>query len=156
MTTVEVTTADEMFRTASAAFERCEAAVMCAAVADYTPVEVSDRKIKKDGGAWTLELRPTQDIAAALGAVKGDRLLVGFALETDRERENALSKLQRKNMDFIVLNSLGDEGAGFGVDTNKITILRRNGTERAFGLKSKAEVARDIVDEIEACRAERA
>ncbi len=117
---------------------------------------MSDRKIKKDGGAWTLELRPTQDIAAALGAVKGDRLLVGFALETDRERENALSKLQRKNMDFIVLNSLGDEGAGFGVDTNKITILRRNGTERAFGLKSKAEVARDIVDEIEACRAERA
>ena len=156
VTTVEVTTADEMFRTASAAFERCEAAVMCAAVADYTPAEVSDRKIKKDTDAWTLELRPTQDIAAALGAVKGDRLLVGFALETDRERENALSKLQRKNMDFIVLNSLGDEGAGFGVDTNKITILRRNGTERAFGLKSKAEVACDIVDEIEACRAERA
>ena len=148
----EVTTADEMYRTSVAAFERCDAAVMCAAVADYTPVEVSERKIKKDTDTWMLELRPTQDIAAALGAVKGDRLLVGFALETDREREHAATKLERKNMDFIVLNSLGDEGAGFGIDTNKITIMRRNGTERVFGLKSKAEVACDIVDEMEAFR----
>lgn len=147
---VDVTTADEMFRAATTAFEQCDGAVMCAAVADYTPAEVSDRKVKKDGAGWSVELRPTRDIAAAIGEVKGSRLLVGFALETDNERANALDKLQRKNMDFIVLNSLGDSGAGFGTDTNKITILSRRGPEKAFGLKSKAEAARDIVDEMEA------
>ena len=140
--TVDVVTAEQMFRAATKAFDRCDAAVMCAAVADYTPQAVADTKIKKEGTSW--------NIAAAIGAVKGTRLVAGFALETDHERANAQSKLERKNMDFIVLNSLQDDGAGFGGNTNKITILRRDGSETVFGLKSKTEVAADIVDEIEA------
>ena len=148
--TVDVVTAEQMFRAATKAFDRCDAAVMCAAVADYTPQAVADTKIKKEGSAWNIALQPTRDIAAAIGAVKGTRLVAGFALETDHERANAQSKLERKNMDFIVLNSLQDDGAGFGGNTNKITILRRDGSETVFGLKSKTEVAADIVDEIEA------
>ena len=95
-------------------------------------------------------MAPTQDIAAAIGANKGNRLLVGFALETDNEQVNALSKLEKKNMDFIVLNSLKDKGAGFGTKTNRITILRKDGTQTEFGLKNKTEVAADIADEMEA------
>ena len=148
--TVDVVTAEQMFRAATKAFDRCDAAVMCAAVADYTPQAVADTKINKEGSAWNIALQPTRDIAAAIGAVKGTRLVAGFALETDHERANAQSKLERKNMDFIVLNSLQDDGAGFGGNTNKITILRRDGSETVFGLKSKTEVAADIVDEIEA------
>ena len=148
--TVDVVTAEQMFRAATKAFDRCDAAVMCAAVADYTPQAVADTKIKKEGTSWNIALQPTRDIAAAIGAVKGTRLVAGFALETDHERANAQSKLERKNMDFIVLNSLQDDGAGFGGNTNKITILRRDGSETVFGLKSKTEVAADIVDEIEA------
>lgn len=147
--TVRVVTADEMYRAASEAFSSCDAAVMCAAVADYTPAEVSGRKIKKEGREWNLALRPTRDIAAELGRIKGGRLLVGFALETDNERANALAKLEKKNMDFIVLNSLASEGAGFGGDTNRITIMDRSGAVVDFPLKSKREVASDIVDEIE-------
>lgn len=124
---------------------------MCAAVADYTPKNAETHKIKKEETeTWSLELAPTQDIAAAIGAHKGNRLLVGFALETDNEEANALSKLEKKNMDFIVLNSLKNEGAGFGTKTNQITILRKDGTQTEFELKSKADVAKDIVDEMEA------
>ena len=98
----------------------------------------------------SIELRPTRDIAAAIGEIKGPRLLVGFALETDHGLEHAEDKLERKNMDMIVLNSLDDPGAGFGVDTNRVTILHRDGRRNAFGLKNKREVASDIADEIEA------
>ena len=122
---------------------------MCAAVADYRPAQVADQKIKKGEVDWQLSLEPTRDIARELGGRKGDRLLVGFALETEQEREHALAKLQKKNLDFIVLNSLADPGAGFGVDTNRITILDREGRLEEYPLKSKAEVARDIIDYLE-------
>ncbi|MDD3107993.1 MAG: bifunctional phosphopantothenoylcysteine decarboxylase/phosphopantothenate--cysteine ligase CoaBC [Alistipes sp.] len=146
---LEVLTAEEMYHAACTAFKSCDGAVMCAAVADYTPQQVADAKIKKQEEAWTLTLRRTPDIAAALGEMKGDRLLVGFALETDHEQQNARLKLERKNMDFIVLNSLRDQGAGFGGDTNKVTLLCRNGDQTDFEMKSKREVASDIVDEME-------
>ena len=149
--TIDVLTADEMYQAATQIFERCDGAVMCAAVADYTPKNTETHKIKKEGTeTWSLELAPTQDIAAAIGAHKGNRLLVGFALETDNEEANALSKLEKKNMDFIVFNSLKIEVAGFGTKTNQITILRKDGTQTEFELKSKADVAKDIVDEMEA------
>ena len=150
MQALEVTTADEMYAASLHAFERCDGAVMCAAVADYTPVSVADRKIMKECEVRSSELRPTRDIAAAIGEIKGPRLLVGFALETDHGLEHAEDKLERKNMDMIVLNSLDDPGAGFGVDTNRVTILHRDGRRNAFGLKNKREVASDIADEIEA------
>ena len=150
MQALEVTTADEMYAASLHAFERCDGAVMCAAVADYTPVSVADRKIKKESEVRSIELRPTRDIAAAIGEIKGPRLLVGFALETDHGLEHAEDKLERKNMDMIVLNSLDDPGAGFGVDTNRVTILHRDGRRNAFGLKNKRAVASDIADEIEA------
>ncbi len=146
---IDVVSAQEMYERACEIFPETDGAIMCAAVADYTPAEVSDRKIKKDDGSWALELRPTHDIAAELGKNKGSRLLVGFALETDHEHSHAHAKLERKRFDFIVLNSLRDAGAGFGVDTNKITILERNGSETAYPLKSKRETAVDIVDKIE-------
>lgn len=145
---VDVESAAEMFDAAVAAFERADGAVMCAAVADYTPAEVSDTKIKKGDGDLTLALRRTRDIAAHLGAGKGNRVLVGFALETDHEKVHAEEKLVRKNFDFIVLNSLRDAGAGFGVDTNKVTFIDRAGREE-LPLMSKTEVAARIVDRIE-------
>ena len=121
---------------------------MCAAVADYTPREVAQSKIKKQGdGDMTLTLRRTKDIAAELGAEKGDRLLVGFALETDNEQANAEEKLSKKNFDFIVLNSLRDAGAGFRGDTNKVTLIDRAGREE-LPLMSKREVAAAIVQKI--------
>ena len=121
---------------------------MCAAVADYTPCQVADRKLKKHDGDMTIALRRTKDIAAELGARKADRLLVGFALETDDEEAHAEAKLTRKNFDFIVLNSLRDAGAGFRGDTNKVTFLDASGRE-ALPLLSKTEVAVRIVDRIE-------
>lgn len=144
---VEVTTAAEMYRAAIEAFEQADGAVLTAAVADYTPVAVADRKIKSEH--LTLELEPTLDIAAALGEVKGDRLLVGFALETDNGIANAEGKLQKKNLDFIVLNSLEDQGAGFESDTNRVTLIHKNGMKLEYPLKSKKEVAVDIVDAME-------
>lgn len=144
----DVESADEMFDAAVDAFERADGAVMCAAVADYTPAEVSDTKIKKGDGDLTLALRRTRDIATHLGARKDGRLLVGFALETDHEQANAEAKLAKKNFDFIVLNSLHDTGAGFGVDTNKVTLIDRKGRE-ALPLMSKTEVAERIADKIE-------
>lgn len=121
---------------------------MCAAVADYTPESVSETKLKKGDGELFIRLRRTQDIAAELGARKGGRLLVGFALETNDEKAHAQSKLQRKNFDFIVLNSLRDAGAGFRGDTNKVTLIDHAGSEE-LPLMSKREVAERIVDRIE-------
>ncbi|RYY98827.1 MAG: bifunctional phosphopantothenoylcysteine decarboxylase/phosphopantothenate--cysteine ligase CoaBC [Chitinophagaceae bacterium] len=124
-------------------------AVMAAAVADYTPVDVSPQKIKKTEGELTLTLRKTDDILAALGARKKDgQLLVGFALETENEAEHARQKLARKGADLLVLNSLRDAGAGFAVDTNKVTLFYRDGHSRDLPLRPKTEVARDIVDAI--------
>lgn len=143
-----VVSADEMFDATVDAFAEADGAVMCAAVADYTPAEVSDVKIKKDDGELTLTLRRTRDIAAHLGACKGGRLLVGFALETDHEQSNAEAKLARKNFDFIVLNSLRDAGAGFGVDTNKVTFIDRGGRQE-LPLLAKTEVAAHIAQKIE-------
>lgn len=145
---VNVLTAAEMYDATVAAFAEADAGVMCAAVADYTPCEAADRKIGKGEGDMTLRLRRTRDIAAALGARKGERLLVGFALETHDEEAHAEAKLTRKHFDFIVLNSLRDAGAGFRGDTNKVTFIDRAGRE-ALPLMSKAEVAVRIVDKIE-------
>ena len=121
---------------------------MCAAVADYTPVEVSETKIKKSDASFSIELRKTKDIAFELGKVKGSRKIVGFALETDNEQVNAEKKLTEKNLDMIVLNSLRDEGAGFGHDTNKVTFIDATSREE-LPLLSKSEVAERIADKIE-------
>ena len=145
---VDVLSAAEMYDATVKAFDRADGAVMCAAVADYTPESVSETKLKKGDGELFIRLRRTQDIAAELGARKGGRLLVGFALETNDEEAHAQSKLQRKNFDFIVLNSLRDAGAGFRGDTNKVTLIDRAGSEE-LPLMSKREVAERIVDRIE-------
>lgn len=145
---IDVESAGEMYEAATANFPDADVAILCAAVADFTPKVKADRKIKRKGDDMVVELRPTQDIAAALGAAKREgQIMVGFALETDNEQANAQDKLQRKNLDFIVMNSLQDKGAGFRVDTNKITIIDHEGMT-AYGMKSKAEVARDIVAHI--------
>ncbi len=148
VTRVDVVSADDMYRATKEHFMSADGAVMCAAVADYTPCEVATSKIKKSDDDMRIELRRTVDIAASLGAVKGDRILVGFALETDNEESNAESKLERKSFDFIVLNSLRDAGAGFGVDTNKVTLLDHAGKQE-LPLMSKREVAERITDKIE-------
>ena len=145
---VDVLSAEEMYRAAAAAFEEADGGVMCAAVADYTPSEVSPTKLKKGEGEMTVTLRRTHDIAAELGARKGKRLLVGFALETDQEADNAEAKLIRKHFDFIVLNSLRDPGAGFRGDTNKVTLIDRRGHEE-LPLMNKRDVAVRIVERIE-------
>jgi phosphopantothenoylcysteine decarboxylase/phosphopantothenate--cysteine ligase len=127
-------------------FPLMDAAILSAAVADYTPTTVATEKVKKKSNDWNLELTKTIDIASELGKLKTNKqFLVGFALETNNEIENALDKLKKKNLDFIVLNSLRDEGAGFGSDTNKITILDTNNNQTDFPLKLKSEVATDIV-----------
>ena len=145
----KVETAAEMYEAATAQFASTDIAVMAAAVADYSPVEKAPQKIKKGEGEWGLQLSKTADILKKLGEMKkGRQVLVGFALETNNEKENALDKLKRKNADLIVLNSMNDNGAGFGIDTNKVTILSKSGQEWPFGVKSKQEVARDIVDTI--------
>ena len=144
----DVESAAEMYEAAVRLYPQADAAILCAAVADFTVAAPSATKIKREGEELNLTLVPTRDIAAALGKMKrAGQLLAGFALETDHEKENARRKLERKNFDFIVLNSLNDPGAGFMHDTNKINILTRDG-ETAFPLKPKAEVARDIVDRL--------
>ena len=145
---VDVCSAEDMYKAAAAEFEACDCAVMCAAVADYTPVAVSESKIKKNDDTFSIELRKTKDIARELGKVKGTRKIVGFALETDNEQVNAEKKLAEKNLDMIVLNSLRDEGAGFGHDTNKVTFIDGASREE-LPLISKAEVAERIADRIE-------
>lgn len=143
--TISVTSAAEMLHACEEHFEAADIVVMSAAVADYTPVEVASQKIKKKENELSIELKKTVDILATLGAKKKEnQLLVGFALETNNELENAKDKLIRKNLDFIVLNSMQDKGAGFATDTNKVTIIDRSGNTREFSLKSKEEVAKDI------------
>ena len=144
---VDVLTAQDMYNAAVEAWRDADGAVMCAAVADYTPAVVADKKLKKSDDDMRIELVRTKDIAAELGKNKEGRTLVGFALETDNEEANAEGKLERKNFDFVVLNSLRDKGAGFGGDTNKVTLIDRNGREE-HPLMSKREVAAVIVDKI--------
>lgn len=144
----DVESAAQMYDAAVAAFKQADAAILCAAVADFTPAATYGEKVKRGDDDLTLQLKPTRDIAAALGAMKsGAQKLVGFALETTDEQANAHRKLEKKNLDFIVLNSLNDKGAGFAHDTNKITIILQK-EEREFPLKQKAEVARDIIDSL--------
>lgn len=146
---IKVGTAQEMHDAAVAAFPQMDISVLAAAVADYRPKTVADRKIKKTEGDMSIELEKTPDIAAQLGKLKQPhQVIVGFALETNDELANAQKKLERKNFDLIVLNSLRDEGAGFNFDTNKITILSKGNMRKDFELKPKAEVAEDIVNEI--------
>ena len=145
---VDVLSAADMYNATTEAFATADGAVMCAAVADYTPATVAEHKIKKSDDDMAIQLVRTKDMAAALGAVKGNRLLVGFALESDAGVESAQSKLSRKNLDFIVLNSLTDKGAGFGVDTNKVTFIDKQGSQ-TLPLMSKSDVAESIVDKIE-------
>lgn len=145
---VDVLSAEDMYRATTERFADADGAVMCAAVADYTPCEVSDRKLKKGDDDLTLRLRRTKDIAAELGRMKEGRLLVGFALESHDAEANACDKLRRKGFDFIVLNSLQDKGAGFGVDTNKVTFIDTESKEE-LPLMRKSEVAERIADRIE-------
>ena len=146
---VDVESAAQMYEVTSKEFVNSDVAVLSAAVADFTPKEKADHKIKRGKDDLLLELLPTKDIAAELGRIKtASQLVVGFALETNDEEVNALSKMQRKNLDMIVLNSLNDKGAGFSVDTNKVTILDKAGDKTVYELKTKVEVAKDIVDQI--------
>ena len=146
---VKVNTAEEMFEACASNFKTADIGIMAAAVADYTPVNAEKEKIKKKENNVSLQLKPTTDILKTLGAKKKNKqVLVGFALETSNEKENALAKLKNKNADLIVLNSLKDEDAGFDVGTNKITIFEKGGKEFHFTTKSKQEVAKDIVDTI--------
>ena len=144
-----VTSANDMYNACHEIFEQTDIAIMAAAVADYMPVTKAEQKIKKNDSGLNLELTKTKDILKSLGEKKrDDQILVGFALETANEKQYALEKLQKKNADMIVLNSLNDTGAGFGHDTNKITIFQKGGGEIYFETKSKEEVAKDIVDTI--------
>ena len=149
---VDVESAEDMYRAAVKEYVDADAAICCAAVADYAPAECSDTKLKRSSDSRTIVLKPNKDIAAELGKIKRPgQYLAGFALETDHEAENARAKMQRKNFDFIVLNSLRDTGAGFKGDTNKVTIWHRDGRSVEYPLKSKGEVAADIIDTLAAC-----
>ena len=145
---VDVLSARDMYEACIERFEESDGAVMCAAVADYTPAEVAEQKIKKSDDDISLSLRRTDDIAATLGQRKGSRVLVGFAMETEAEEANAQRKLERKNFDFIVLNSLREQGAGFRGDTNVVTLIDRTSAEK-LPLMSKRDVAERIADKIE-------
>jgi phosphopantothenoylcysteine decarboxylase/phosphopantothenate--cysteine ligase len=148
---IRIQTAAQMYSECLNYFSSCDAAILSAAVADFSPVETLRLKVKREKADWNITFKPTKDIAAELGSIKSrNQLLVGFALETDNETENAKEKLKRKNFDFIVLNSLNDAGAGFGTDTNKITIIDKNNNIDNFELKSKREVAVDIVNKLTA------
>jgi phosphopantothenoylcysteine decarboxylase/phosphopantothenate--cysteine ligase len=146
---IRVTSADEMFSKSSEIFPNSDLTVLAAAVADYKPAKAETEKIKKKQQSLEIVLEPTVDIAATFGKSKRkNQFIVGFALETDNELDNALQKLKKKNFDMIVLNSLKDQGAGFGHDTNKVTIIHKDNELKHFELKSKKEVAGDIVQEI--------
>ena len=144
---IRVTSTREMYEAAHSSFEDSDVVIAAAAVADYKPKHVAEEKIKKNDESLTLELTKTEDILASLGSKKTHQKLIGFALETNNEEENARKKLKKKNLDFIVLNSLKDEGAGFKGDTNKISIIYPD-KRKDFDLKSKKEVAKDILNEI--------
>jgi phosphopantothenoylcysteine decarboxylase/phosphopantothenate--cysteine ligase len=144
---VKVQTAEEMYNACVNIYDEMDLIVMSAAVADYTPIEKASEKIKKKEDSFTIQLTKTKDILKSLGEKKKNgQVLVGFALETQNERNYAIEKLNKKNTDWIVMNSLNDAGAGFGHDTNKITLFGKNGEELSFETKTKAEVAKDIVD----------
>lgn len=146
ITRIDVESADEMYDAAIEAFGQSDAAIMCAAVADYKPATCSRQKMKRSADDLTLQLVPNRDIAAALGKIKRKgQCLVGFALETNDEATNAQGKLEKKNLDFVVLNSLQNPGAGFRHDTNQVTIIERNGQTTDYPCKPKSEVADDIV-----------
>jgi len=147
--TIRIRSAAEMFESVNKVFSSAEITVLAAAVADYTPAHPAIQKIKKQDESYQLELVKTIDIASELGKIKKTgQLLVGFALETENEVENARKKLSSKNLDMIILNSLNDRGAGFGQDTNKISIIFKDNKINHFELKSKKEVAADIIKTI--------
>ena len=144
----DVESAEQMYQVATESFPHMDAAILCAAVADFTPITTAKNKIKREGNKLILELAPTKDIAQTLGKMKKrGQVMVGFALETNDEQNHAKEKLQKKNLDFIVLNSLQDKGAGFQHNTNKVTLIDKDG-ETPFPLKSKKEVAQDIVNKL--------
>jgi phosphopantothenoylcysteine decarboxylase/phosphopantothenate--cysteine ligase len=145
---LSVVNAESMYNAVHDHFEKTDIAIFSAAVADYKPKITADKKIKKKDKALQLELEKTKDILASCGAIKKQQILVGFALETNNEIENAIGKLKKKNLDLIVLNSLQDKGAGFGGDTNKVTIIDKNENKNEYSLKSKAQVANDLMNEI--------
>ena len=146
---INVVSAEEMLRACSEQFTETDIVIMAAAVADYTPLEKATEKIKKKTDEWNIDLKPTQDILQQLGQQKSNKqFLVGFALETNNEIENAKKKIKKKNLDFIVLNSLRDEQAGFGYHTNKITIIDKQNNLEVFELKNKGEVAKDILKKV--------
>ncbi len=147
---IRVQSASQMYDAVMEHFPNVDVAIAAAAVSDYRPKTVADQKIKKASESLTLELERNPDILAGMGSKKQKQLLVGFALETENEEENALGKLERKNLDLIVLNSLQDPGAGFQTETNKVKLLFKSGEKKDFGLKSKREVAEDILEEINA------
>ena len=146
--TIPVTSAEEMYIACHEYFQNMDIAVLSAAVADYAPKNVSKQKIKKSDATLTLELVKTKDILASLGEIKKNQFLVGFALESNNELENAKGKLKNKNLDLIVLNSLQDKGAGFGGSTNKVSIISKDASVQEFELKSKTAVASDLMNEI--------
>ena len=149
MDVIRVTSAGEMFDECMRVLNSCEIIIMTAAVADFTPKNPSDKKIKKENESLSLHLVKTKDILMEAGKIKTkNQILVGFALETNNEKENALKKLTQKNADFIILNSLNDDGAGFGTKTNKIVIFDRKGNESHFEKKQKTEVAKDIINAV--------
>ena len=145
---ISVTSANEMYTAVHKYFNNVDIAVFSAAVSDYKPKKVATQKIKKAGETFSIELEKTQDILESCGKTKQNQILVGFALETDNELDNAIDKLNRKNLDLIVLNSLNDKGAGFGGSTNKVTIIDKDQNSNSYQLKPKSEVAKDILAEI--------
>ncbi len=145
---IRVTSAEEMYNATHEYFGRCDVAILSAAVADYRPLKVASEKIKKKDTELALQLTKTKDILASLGEIKKNQFLVGFALETENEEENAKLKLKKKNLDLIVLNSLRDKGAGFKTDTNKITLIGKDNKTIPFPVKPKKEVAKDIIEYI--------
>lgn len=148
ISTINVESCQQMYDAATKTFPQVDAAILCAAVADFRPAEVADQKIKRVGQTMDIHLVPNPDIAASLGQMKTEKqMLVGFALETNDEQQNAQHKLEKKNLDFIVLNSLRNEGTCFKSDDNQITIISREG-QKAYDKKAKKEVARDIIDEL--------
>jgi phosphopantothenoylcysteine decarboxylase/phosphopantothenate--cysteine ligase len=146
---IDVVSAQQMYEATLPLFAEADIAILSAAVADYRPKHVASQKLKKKDAALSIELEPTPDILASLGKIKrSGQILVGFALETENALANAMEKLSRKNCDLIVMNTLSDEGAGFGHDTNRVTIIGTQGNVTNFGLRSKAEVAVDVLHQI--------
>lgn len=145
---IDVVSAEEMYVKTHEKFESCDIAILSAAVSDYRPENIAENKIKKSSDSFNINLIKTKDILASLGEIKSSQFLVGFALETNNELNNALSKLKKKNLDLIVLNSLRDKGAGFKKETNKITIIDSSEVGTTYDLKSKKEVSKDIFNEI--------